>query len=53
MLRTFNCGIGMVVIVSADDADATTKILTDAGETVYTIGRVTARNDGGPVIQLL
>lgn len=53
MLRTFNCGIGMVVIVSADDADATTKILTDAGETVYTIGRVTVRNDGGPVIQLL
>ena len=40
MARTFNCGIGMVVVVNAADADAIAKTLTAAGETVYTIGTV-------------
>ncbi len=53
MLRTFNCGIGMVVIVDTDDADAATKALTEAGETVYPIGRVTGYDDGAPAIRLL
>lgn len=38
MLRTFNCGIGMVVIVSEDDADEATKTLTEMGESVKRIG---------------
>ncbi len=40
MARTFNCGIGMVVIVSADEAEAVTAALEAADETVFTIGRI-------------
>ncbi|QQV75836.1 phosphoribosylformylglycinamidine cyclo-ligase [Sphingomonas aliaeris] len=42
MARTFNCGIGMVAIVSADEADAVTTALEDAGETVFRIGQIDA-----------
>jgi phosphoribosylformylglycinamidine cyclo-ligase len=44
MFRTFNCGIGMVVIVAAEDADAAIKQLQEAGETVSRIGTIRARN---------
>ena len=44
MYRTFNCGIGMVVIVAAQDADAAIKQLQAAGETVSRIGTIRARN---------
>ncbi len=40
MARTFNCGIGMVVAVAADDAAAVTAELEAAGETVHVIGAV-------------
>jgi phosphoribosylformylglycinamidine cyclo-ligase len=42
MLRVFNCGIGMVCVVAAEDAEAATVALTDAGETVFAIGRLQA-----------
>ena len=42
MLKTFNCGIGMVLAVSPDQAKALTACLTEAGETVFNIGRVTS-----------
>ena len=38
MLRTFNCGIGMVAIVPEAHAQATIKLLTDSGETAQQIG---------------
>jgi phosphoribosylformylglycinamidine cyclo-ligase len=41
LLKTFNCGIGMIVVVAADQADAVTTVLEDAGETVSRIGVVT------------
>ncbi|MBM3115963.1 phosphoribosylformylglycinamidine cyclo-ligase [Jeongeupia naejangsanensis] len=44
MYKTFNCGVGMVVIVSAQDAEAAKKLLEAEGETVYTLGAVRARN---------
>ncbi len=40
MARTFNCGIGMVVVVPAGEAAAIAQTLTAAGESVYTIGSV-------------
>ena len=40
MLKTFNCGIGMVVLVAADRAAAVAALLADAGETVHQIGTV-------------
>ena len=43
MLRTFNCGIGMVVIAAADAVDDVDEALTRAGETPVRLGRITAR----------
>jgi len=40
MARTFNCGIGMVVVVSADNAHETKALLEQHGETVFTIGAI-------------
>jgi phosphoribosylaminoimidazole (AIR) synthetase len=45
MVRVFNCGIGMVVIVPADRKDAAMALLRDAGEKPIEIGRVVARPD--------
>lgn len=42
MLRTFNLGIGYVVIVRAADGDRVRRALADAGETVWPIGEVVA-----------
>ncbi len=41
LLKTFNAGIGMVAVVPAARAQEAARILTDAGETVTRIGRVT------------
>ena len=42
MARTFNCGIGMVAIVAADEAGSIGTALEQAGETVAVIGRIEA-----------
>ncbi len=41
MLKTFNCGIGMVLVVQSDHVAEITKVLEETGETVYLIGKVT------------
>jgi phosphoribosylformylglycinamidine cyclo-ligase len=46
MLRTFNCGIGMVAVVAEADADAALSHLHDTGETAFPIGVIAA--GGGP-----
>lgn len=43
MHRVFNCGIGMVVVVSKENAAAALAQLQAAGETVYQIGEIRAR----------
>jgi phosphoribosylformylglycinamidine cyclo-ligase len=43
MLRTFNCGIGMVAAATPEAADKVASALRDAGETVHVIGRLTDR----------
>ena len=40
MARTFNCGVGMVLAVSPDEAEVVARDLAAAGETTFTIGRV-------------
>lgn len=40
MLKTFNCGIGMVLVVAPDRADAISALLSEAGETVTAMGHV-------------
>jgi phosphoribosylformylglycinamidine cyclo-ligase len=43
MYRTFNCGIGMVIIVAPQDADRAREILTNAGEQTMAIGRIVSK----------
>ena len=42
LLRTFNSGIGMILAVDADRAEALTALLEREGETVFHLGTVTA-----------
>ena len=53
MSRTFNCGLGMVAVVAATEADDAVKILADGGETVYRIGRIVARQGDEPQSRLV
>lgn len=46
MARTFNCGIGMAVVVAQEQADAVSAALVAAGETVHTIGHIAAGETG-------
>ena len=48
MHRVFNNGIGMVVIVSAEEADAAMKAFEAEGEKVFRLGEIVARKDGEP-----
>ncbi|WP_457676635.1 phosphoribosylformylglycinamidine cyclo-ligase [Thiolapillus sp.] len=50
MRRTFNCGIGMVVCVAAEDAGQATRVLEQAGETVHLIGRIEHNDSEEPCV---
>ncbi|MFG5776828.1 phosphoribosylformylglycinamidine cyclo-ligase [Comamonas sp. J-3] len=49
MNRTFNNGIGMVVVVSAESAEAVKQAFAALGEQVYTIGSIGPRGEGAAV----
>ena len=53
MLRTFNCGIGMVILASEDSADQIYRALTDADESVYRLGRVLKQSDSAPRVSYI
>ncbi|QWE20348.1 phosphoribosylformylglycinamidine cyclo-ligase [Polynucleobacter sp. AP-Kolm-20A-A1] len=48
MVRVFNCGIGMVVIVAPDQADAAIKSLSAQGLKAWTVGEVVERPKDAP-----
>ena len=50
MLRTFNCGVGMIVVVAAKDAKAMAATLKRAGETVITLGTIAKRKGKEPQV---
>lgn len=50
LASTFNCGIGMIVVCAADHAAEIANSLTQAGETVYTLGAIEKRDGQEPII---
>lgn len=52
MARTFNCGIGMVVMAAPETADAVESALTESGEIVITIGTVRKSSSGEEAVVL-
>ena len=50
MNRTFNNGIGMVVVIDAAHAQATAQTLREAGESVFEIGSIAQRTEAGAVV---
>ncbi len=46
MLRTFNCGVGMICVTRADDAATISGILAAEGEQVVTLGHIAIRAGG-------
>jgi phosphoribosylformylglycinamidine cyclo-ligase len=49
MLRTFNCGVGMVVVCPRFEAERLSAFLREQGETASVIGEIAERGDGAPV----
>jgi phosphoribosylformylglycinamidine cyclo-ligase len=45
MLRTFNCGIGMVICVNANDAESAINCLNQSGEDVFVLGEIIERDN--------
>ncbi len=50
MRRTFNCGVGLVVCVAAEDAERAQMLLQEAGETVWPLGQIAA-GAGEPFVE--
>jgi len=50
MCRTFNNGIGMVVVIASEHANACAQTLTNAGEQVFRIGVIADKGDGPAVV---
>ena len=50
MARTFNCGVGMVLVVAEGEADALSRDLAAAGETVFRIGEIVPGERGCTVV---
>ncbi|WP_296058171.1 phosphoribosylformylglycinamidine cyclo-ligase [uncultured Amphritea sp.] len=53
MYRTLNCGIGMVIVVPANTADAALDILKGAGEAPFIVGEIAAATEGEEQVELL
>ena len=51
MWRTFNCGVGMVIGVAAEDAERAQTILRNAGETVWTLGQIAGAAQDEPFVE--
>jgi phosphoribosylformylglycinamidine cyclo-ligase len=52
MYRTFNCGVGMVAVVAAEDAERAITLLRDAGEDAWRLGEMVAAEQGKPPVIL-
>ena len=52
MHRTFNCGIGFVLVVAPDDAQRALQVLREQGQSAYRIGEIAPRAAGEPATQV-
>lgn len=52
MYKTFNCGVGMVLAVAANDADRTIEMLREHGEQAWVLGEVTASDSETPSVEM-
>lgn len=52
MYRVLNCGIGMIVVISADQADSAKQHLEAAGEQVFTLGEIVIREGDEAQVRL-
>ncbi len=53
MHRVFNCGIGMVVVVAQDQADAINSLLVELGQAVFRIGRIVPREPDARAVRIM
>jgi phosphoribosylformylglycinamidine cyclo-ligase len=53
MLRTFNCGIGMIAVVAPKDVDAVSAVLRREGDTVVTLGELFAAKADEPRVRFI
>ncbi len=53
MIRTFNCGIGMIICVAPDDIDDTLATLKSAGESPFVVGEIASAEPGDPQVDVL
>ena len=51
LARTFNCGVGMLIFVSADKANAALEAITLTGEDAYMIGEMVSREDKAVIFE--
>ena len=51
MYRTFNCGVGLVIVVDESDTDAALNILKQHGENAWVIGDIAAK-DGEEQVEI-
>lgn len=49
MYKTFNCGVGMVLVVSADELDKSLSLLNEYGEQAWHLGEITEMTDNEQV----
>jgi len=50
MLRTFNCGIGMIVVMGAQHVNRNLAVIERAGLEAHVIGRIVPRGQGPAVV---
>jgi len=53
MLKTFNCGLGMVIVLSADKAESALKAFSDLGEQAQVIGQIETLEDSQQAVKYL
>jgi phosphoribosylformylglycinamidine cyclo-ligase len=52
MYRTFNCGVGMIVVVAKDNAERAIEVLTNAGEKPWLLGHIAQREGDAAAVTI-